>query len=120
MVAARAETLSLAADEVIAVLRAREEAVNRGDGKAAAAFYAENGVLEELDTDPPTITTGRAALAVHLQELIDGPRLSIERAGHPLQFGPFVFEPVFLTGKVSYMLAYKINERGEIEHQWVF
>jgi ketosteroid isomerase-like protein len=116
----KSQTLSLAGDDIVSMLRAREEAVNRGDGKAAAAFYAENGVLEELDVSPAQITTGRDALAVHLQELIDGPKLTIDQAGHPLQLGSYVFEPVFLNGNVSYILVYQVNERGEIEHQWVF
>jgi hypothetical protein len=39
-------------DEVISVLEGRIAALNEGDGKAAAAFYAVNATMEELDQAP--------------------------------------------------------------------
>ena len=106
-------------DEVISLLEGRIAAWNRGDGKAAAAFYAEDGILEE--TDNGLVTQGRSRIAARLQDLIDG-GFTMETAGTPIQFGRVVVEPVNLIYQGQpglYVLVFDLGPDGRlIDHQW--
>ena len=50
---------NLPSAEIMAVLEGRIAAMNEGDGAAAAAFYTEDGVLEETDLMPHGFSVGR-------------------------------------------------------------
>lgn len=106
-------------DEIVSVLEGRIEAWNRRDGKAAAAFYAEDGILEE--TDNGLVTKGRSRIAARLQDLSDW--FGMEAAGAPVQFGRLVVEPVnlILDGQPGlYVLVFDFGPDGrQIYHQWV-
>ena len=111
-------------EEVMSVLEGRMAAMNAGDGKAAAAFYAANGIMEELDLDPPLVTTGRTAIGDRLEELVDVWGLRMRAEGTPSQFDRYVAEPVSFypaegSGTGAGMLVFEINKDGEIAHQWV-
>lgn len=106
-------------DEVMSVLEGRIAAWNRGDGEAAAAFYAEEGILEE--TDNGLVTRGRSRIAARLQELSEW--FGMEATGAPVQFGRLVVEPVnlILEGQPGlYILVFDFGPDGrQIYHQWV-
>jgi hypothetical protein len=111
-------------DEVMSVLEGRIAALNEGDGKAAAAFYAVNATMEELDQDPPLVTNGRNAIGDRLEELVDvwGLRMRVE--GSAIQFDRYVTEPVSFyaadgSGTGAGMLVFEVNKDSEITHQWV-
>jgi hypothetical protein len=110
-------------DAVMAVLEGRIAAMNRGEGEAAAAYYAASGVLEETDLDPDLVTRGREAIATRLGDLYDM-GLRLKPAGAPIQYDIYVAEPVkFINangpGKGAGMLVFEFNPRNEIAYQWV-
>jgi hypothetical protein len=111
-------------DEIMSVLQGRIAALNEGDGKAAAAFYAVNATMEEQDQDPPLVTTGRTAIGDRLQELADVWGLRMRAEGTPIQFDRYVAEPVSFygadgSGTGAGMLVFEVNADSEITHQWV-
>lgn len=75
-----------ASKEAVAALEGRIAAWMQGDEVAAAAFYEENGTLEEMDQSPPIVTQGRAAIAKRLQDLI-AMDVKMKPAGAPVQVG---------------------------------
>lgn len=116
--AAGAQTPS---DEVIAILEGRIAAWNRGDGTAAAAFYAEDATLSEEDGSG-VVTTGRAQIAARLQGLIDM-GFTLEAVGTPIQWGVLVMEPgnLILDGQpAALVMVFDLGNDGrEIVRQWV-
>lgn len=107
-------------DDVIALLEGRIAAWNRGDGMAAAAFYAEDAILSEEDNG--LTTTGRAQIAARLQELIDI-GFTLEAVGTPIQWGVLVMEPgnLILEGQpAALLMVFDLGNDGrEIIRQWV-
>ncbi len=80
------------------MLEARIAAWDRGDGRAAAALYTEDAVMEERDITPAFVSEGREAIGNRLQELIDL-GLRMRGVGAPVQLGRFVGEPNTMTTK---------------------
>lgn len=117
------EGARLPSDAVIAALEGRIVAMNRGDGEAAASFYAEDGMLEETDLSPHLITRGRAWLADRLDALYDmGLRLA--PAGAPIANGRYVAEPTrFYHGTMprrgAAMLVFEIDAQNKLAYQWM-
>lgn len=115
--------------EVVALLDQRIAAMNAGDGAAAAALYAEDAVLDEIEGVPyPTATatytfTGRDRIQARLQGLFEA-GLRLEPVGEPIQLGHLVAEPArFLqaggNGYGEGILVFEIAPEGTIEHQWM-
>lgn len=113
-----------ASPDVIAILEGRIEAFNRGDFEAAAAFWAEDGVLIEYEADKAIFNQGRAAIAKRLAGVYEF-GLRFEPAGTPLQFGQLVAEPVrWLPMEpggpdAQSMLIFRLNADGKIASEWV-
>jgi hypothetical protein len=105
---------------VIAALEGRMAAMNRGDGEAAASFYAPDGVMYESDTEG--WTTGQEALAQHLNDLYRmGLRLA--PAGAPIAWDRYVAEPARFynsngPGRGAGMLVFEVGDDGRFAHQW--
>jgi hypothetical protein len=118
-----AEGVRLPTDAVIAALEGRIAAWNRGDAEAAAAFYAEDGILEETDVSPHVITRGRTWLADRLNGLYDmGLRLA--PAGAPIASGRYVAEPTRIynssaPGSGAAMLVFEIDAQDKLARQWM-
>lgn len=118
-----AQTAGQASSAVREMLKARIDAMNRTDGQAAGAFYAEDAVLEEYDQDDPVINKGRAAIAEHLGQLTGEMGLRMEQTGEPIQYDRYVAEPVRFypatgSGTGAGMLVFEIDSEGKIAHQW--
>jgi len=117
------ETAGRPSAAVLDVLDGRIAAMNRGDGIAAAEFYATDARLEETDLNPDLVTRGRAEIGERLQGLADV-GLLIERVGAPVQYERYVTEPVRFDqdggpGYGAGMLVYEIGPDGLIAYQWV-
>lgn len=118
----------LASPAVASMLEGRIVAWNRGDGRAAAAFYTMDAVMEERDVTPAIVTTGRQAIAERLQTIIDL-GLRMKPVGTPVQIGRYVGEPVRFYAAESRsatwrpvgegILAFELTPTGQIAHQWV-
>ena len=116
--------------EVVALLDERIAAINRVDGAAAAALYAEDAVLDEIEGEPyPSSTAtytfvGRAEIEERLQGLAEEAGLRLEAVGEPVQLGNLVAEPTrFLqeggSGYGEGILVFEIDDQGTIAHQWM-
>lgn len=108
--------------EIMQILQGRIAAINRGDGEAAAAYYADDGEMWETDLGPEAITRGREAIAKRLRDLYEM-GLRIQPAGEPITYDRYVAEPVrFLNGngpgEGAGILVFEIKRR-EIVRQWV-
>jgi hypothetical protein len=118
---AAASPEGLASNEVATMLDDRIAAFNGGDNEAAAAFYAEDAVLQEEDIGK--VTTGRKEIGVRLHDLYYmGMRM--EPVGAPIQSGRFVGEAVRFTefegtGTGEGVLVFELDDAGKIAHQWV-
>lgn len=114
---------NLPSEEIVAVLEGRIAAMNRGDGAAAAAFYTEDGVLEETDLMPHLISIGRAELTSRFDGLYDmGLRLA--PAGAPIAYDRYVAEPTRFyhgtqPGRGAAMLVFEIGPGNKLAHQWM-
>jgi len=114
---------SLASADVIAVLEGRLDAYNRGDFAAAAAFWAENGVLIEYE-GKTVLNQGREAIAKRLAGVYDF-GIRMEPAGAPIQFGQIVAQPVrWLPTEPGgpdgpSMLVFVMNDSNEIAAEYV-
>ena len=111
----------LASSEVATMLEDRIATFNSGDGDGAAAFYAEDAVLQEEDIG--LVTTGRKEIGGRLRDLFEM-GLRMEPVGSPIQSGRFVGEAVYFTefngpGTGEGVLVFELNDAGEIAHQWV-
>ena len=97
--------------------------MNRGDGRAAAAYYADDGGMEEMSESPSLVTSGRKAIAARLEDLYRmGLRLA--PAGSPITYDKYVAEPVRFfngrrPGRGAGMLVFEFNPAYEIVHEWV-
>jgi hypothetical protein len=117
-------TLGLASPEVTTMLENRIAAWDSGDGKAVAAFYSKNAVMEERDVTPAVVTTGRTQIGTRLQWIIDL-GLRMKPVGTPVQVGRFVGEPVrfYAVGGGAVgegVLVFELDKyTGKIAHQWV-
>ena len=84
---------------IMKVLEGLTAAINRGDGKAAAAYFAKDGKQEELNEDPSLVFKGREAIATRLEDL-HGMGLRLAPAGAPITYDKYVAEPVrFFNGR---------------------
>lgn len=113
-----------ASAEVVALLEGRMAAMNRGDGMAAAEYYALNAIMEETDLTPHLVTRGRAAIGERLQGLVGDAGLRLKAAGTPIQFDRYVAEPVIFDqdggpGYGAGMLVFEIDSDGLIAYQWM-
>lgn len=128
--AATPKSASEPAPQVAALLEARVAAMNRSDGKAAAALYTEDAVMDELEGVPYAKdgkatynTVGRAAIQERLQGMLDD-GLRLEVIGEPVMYGDLVAEPVrfYQEGGTGYgkgMLVFQITPENLIAHQWM-
>jgi hypothetical protein len=118
-----AQGARLPSDAVIAVLEGRIAAMNRGDGVAAAAFYVEDGVLEETDMNPDLVTRGRENLAVRFADLY-GMGLRLAPAGAPIAYDRYVAEPTRFhrgnpPGRGAGMLVFEVDAQNHLAYQWM-
>ena len=115
-------TQGLASPEVATMLENRIAAFDRADGRAAAAFYTKDAVMQEEDIG--LTTTGRAQIGARLQYLMDA-GLRMKTVGAPIQSGRFVGEAVRFydpsgTARGEGVLAFELDSNsGKIAHQWV-
>lgn len=112
-----------ASPAVVAMLEGRIDAFNRGDFAAAAAYWAEDGVLIEYE-DGTIFSQGREAIAKRLASVHEfGIRMA--PAGTPIQFGQLVAEPVRWLPlepggtDAQSMLIFSIYAQGRIATEWV-
>ena len=96
---------------------------NRGDGQAAAAYFAEDGKQEELNEDPSLVFKGREAIATRLEDL-HGMGLRLAPAGAPITYDKYVAEPVRFfngdgSGQGAGMLVFEFSPAYKIVHEWV-
>ena len=118
-----AEGARLPSTPVMDALEGRIAAMNERDGEAAAAFYAEDGVLEETDLTPHGVSRGRAGLAIRFDELYDmGLRLA--PAGAPIANGRYVAEPTRfynggMPGRGAGMLVFEVDAQNQFAYQWM-
>ena len=108
---------------VMKVLDGLTAAINRGDGQAAAAYFAEDGKQEELNEDPSLVFKGREAIATRLEEL-HGMGLRLAPAGAPITYDKYVAEPVRFfngdgSGRGAGMLVFEFDPAYKIAHEWV-
>jgi hypothetical protein len=121
--AAATDPPNLPSAEIMAVLEGRIAAMNHGDGAAAAAFYTEDGVLQETDLTPHLVSVGREQLATRFDDLYDlGLRLA--PAGAPIACDRYVAEPVRFyngnePGRGAGMLVFEIGPGNKLAHQWM-
>jgi hypothetical protein len=109
----------LASTQVLTMLAGRVAAVNRGDPSAIASYYTDDAVLEELDQQPPVVTTTSKAIAAHLVDYQSiGFRL-YQTGGATSVLGPFVTEPLTWSGDAGGLVTYQLAVDGRIAHQWV-
>jgi hypothetical protein len=112
----------LAPPEVATMLENRIAAFDRADGRAAAAFYTEDAIMQEEDIG--LTTTGRDQIAARLQYLMNA-GLRMKTIGAPIQSGRFVGEAVRFydssgTARGEGVLAFELDKNsGKIAHQWV-
>ena len=117
-----AQGARLPSDAVVAALEGRIAAMNQRDGEAAAAIYAEDGILEETDLSPHGFARGRKGLATRFNELYDlGLRLA--PAGAPIANGRYVAEPTrfyhgTMPGRGAGMLVFEIDAQNKFAYQW--
>jgi hypothetical protein len=114
---------ALAPAPVVAMLEGRIAAWDSGNGKATAAFYTKDAIMEERDVAPAVVTSGREAIGSRLQWIIDM-GLRMKPVGTPVQIGRFVGEPVrFYTSAGARVgeavLVFELAKDGKIAHQWV-
>lgn len=119
-----ADQFNLPSAEVVAALEGRIAAMNRGDGVAAAAFYAPDGVLEETDMTPHLVTRGRDELATRFADLYSM-GLRLEPAGAPIANDKYVVEPTRFynldtpPGRGAGMLVFEVNDQDQLAYQWM-
>ena len=115
-------TDGLASHEVATMLEDRIAAFDRADGRAAAAFYTNEAIMQEEDIG--LTTRGREQIAARLQYLMDA-GLRMRTVGAPIQIGRFVGEAVCFydpggTAVGEGVLAFELDkDSGKIAHQWV-
>jgi hypothetical protein len=108
---------------IMTILNDRMAAMNRGDARAAASFYARNGAMEEMDQSPSLVTKGRTAIEARLDDLYQmGLRLA--PAGAPITYDQYVAEPVRFSngngaGEGAGMLVFQFDPASKIVHEWV-
>lgn len=116
--------LNLPTPDVMAALEGRISAWMRGDTQAAADFYAEDGVLREMDTSPDYVSEGRERIRWRLQDLYDA-GLRLRPADAPLQYDRYVAEPTDFypaedeSQAVVLMLVFEMDADNNIVYQWV-
>jgi hypothetical protein len=108
---------------VMKILEGRMAAVNRGDGRAAAAYYAGDGKMEEMSESPSLVTSGRKAIATRIEDLY-GMGLRLAPAGSPITYDKYVAEPVRFfsgdgSGRGAGMLVFEFTPAYKIAHEWV-
>ena len=108
---------------IMKVLEDRMAAMNRGDGRAAAACYAGDSKMEEMSESPSLVTAGRKAIAARLEDLY-GMGLRLAPAGSPITYDKYVAEPVRFfnedrSGRGAGMLVFEFNPAYKIAHEWV-
>lgn len=115
-------TRGLASPELATMLENRIAAFDRADGRAAAAFYTEDAIMQEEDIG--LTTRGRDQIAARLQYLMDA-GLRMKTVGAPVQIGRFAGEAVRFhdpAGAVrgEGVLVFELDRNsGKIAHQWV-
>jgi hypothetical protein len=118
-VAVPPQPTGLASTQVLRMLAGRVDAVNRGDAALIATYYTDDAVLEELDQQPPVVTTTSRSIAAHLVDYASiGFRL-YQTGGATSTLGPFVTEPLTWSGDAGGLVTYQLAADGRIAHQWV-
>ncbi len=85
------------------------------DGQRLASFFTPNGVMDEVNIDE--VTTGRAAIARHMQGYIDT-GFQVEGFGPVIQSGSYVAQATTASGSTSVIAIYELTSDGEISHMW--
>ena len=109
----------LASDEVRLMLEDRIATFDAEGGLAAAAFYAEDAVLEEHDLEPAVVTIEAAHIGPRLEDFWDfGMRLESESM--PIQVGRYAAEALSLDEEHAQVgiAVYELDANGKIAHQW--
>ena len=114
-------TSGLASPEVTSMLRDRLVALNSGDAKAIAAFYASNAVLEERDVTPAAVTEGSDRIGRRIASIVKVFGMQLESASPVIQLDGTVAEATNMPGSRNegFILVYKLAPSGKIAHQWV-
>lgn len=128
--ATRNEPENLASSEIVAMLNDRTAAYQAYDAKAAAAFYAKDAVMEEIDPMVPNgrlVTEGREQIFARWQEGVD----TFEQYGWRAEFGKEVIQiGRYVAQTHSFgvpgeqpqgqaIVVAELNENGKIAHEWV-
>jgi ketosteroid isomerase-like protein len=128
--ATRSEPENLASSDVVAMLNDRTAAYQAYDAKAAAAFYAEDAVMEEIDPMVPNgryVTKGREQILARWQEGVD----TFEQYGWRAEFGSEVIQIGRLVAQThsfgvpgeqpqgQSVVVAELDENGKITHEWV-
>jgi len=127
--ATRNEPQNRASSEVVAMLKAQSSAAYQAyDAKAAAAFYAENAVMEELDPMVPgghLVTKGREQILMRTQEGVDYFRQMgwRDNVGDVIQTGRLVaathtFGVPGEEANGELIVVDELDESGKIAHEW--
>ena len=114
-------TTGLASPKVVAMLRNRIAALNSGDDKAIAAFYARDAVLEERDVTPAVVTSGSQQIGERIGSIVRLFGMQLEPTGPMVRLGGTVAEATSVPGNPDegFILAYRLDAQGKIAHQWV-
>lgn len=128
--ATRSEPQNLASSEVVAMLKAQSAAAYQAyDAKAAAAFFAKDAVMEELDpmVGGHLVTTGQQQIFKRTQMGVDYFRQMGWRddVGGVIQIGRLVAatHTFGAPGEEPYgelIVVDELDKSGKIAHEWAF
>lgn len=129
--ATRSEPENLASSEVVAMVKAQSAAAYQAyDAKAAAAFFAKDAVMEELDPMVPNghlVTTGQQQIFMRTQMGVDYFRQMGWRddVGGVIQTGRLVAatHTFGVPGEEPYgelIVVDELDKSGKIAHEWAF
>ena len=103
------------------MLKDRLAALNSGDAEAISAFYAREAILEERDVVPAVVTRGSEQIGERIGAVVTTFGMQLESASPVIKLGDTVAEATSVPGypDEGFILVYKLDESGKIEHQWV-
>jgi len=127
--ATRNEPENLASSEVVTMVKAQNTAYQANDAKVAAAFYAKDAIMEEIDPMVPNghlVTTGREQILMRWQQGVD----YFQQSG----WRPDVGSGVIKTGRLvastqtfgvpgeepngEAIVVAELDGSGKIAHEW--